>query len=187
MDESLTGGAGGDFYVLGAAVVLADEDAARELFRAVIPAGRNGPFHWHKEGVWARGRMVEALGSAGAVAHVCVHHPTHKKRHEQARAAGMAKLIPQLAVEGIEHLLIEGREASQDVRDRGVILDVFREEHLGSPFTYDWGNKTEPLLWAADAVCGATRELVVGNPHYYKEMEAAGVIGGYHHAGPAGP
>lgn len=188
MDEAVTEDAGGTYYVLGAAVVMADPESARAAFMGVLQAGRSTPFHWHGEGVQARKRMIQALADVGALAHICIHHPTHPKRHEDARRKGIERLVPRLMHEGVDHLLIERREQTQDTKDRAALLDTFRELGLHPPpFTYDWKGKEMAELWGADAVCGAAREMVVGNPRYFTAMQEAGIIAELHYIGGTSP
>lgn len=93
-----------------------------------------------------------------------------------ARAASLAALVPRLIADGIDELLIESRDAAPDTRDRHVLLDIFEKNGMRSPFAYAWRGKDEPLLWTADAVCGAIREYLVGDERYSTMMREVGVV-----------
>jgi hypothetical protein len=125
--------------------------------------------------------MISALEEIGALAHICIHHPTHPKKHEAARGRSLRRLVPHLVGEGVSHLMIEGRERHQDAVDSAVLLDSFRDLKTPQPFTYEWEGKHRAELWAADAVCGATREMAVGRAEYFQAMDAAGIIGGLYY------
>lgn len=177
-DETFPELPGGIAYVVAATVVIADEATTTAALAQVLNAqGRKRPFHWHGEGPTAKQRLVDCLIEVGAVAHVCVHYPTGRKRTEAARARGFREVIPLLITDGITELVIESR-AAQDVDDRAVILDTLNE--LGHPgaFAYHWRSKTESFLWFADGVCGAVRGFLLGNDDqtYYDQLRQAAVI-----------
>jgi len=121
--------------------------------------------------------MHEALVAVGACAHVCVHHPTARRSQEQARAVGIGTLVPVLLAEGIDDLIIESRGPIEDSRDRGTILGLLQEAEGTGAFQYRWETKAEPLLWVADAVCGAVGEAVTKtNEEHLRRMVGSGVI-----------
>ena len=179
LDETYPELRGGIAYVVAATVVVADEAAtAAALSTVVIEPGRKRPFHWHSEGPTAKTRLVDCLIKLGAVAHVCVHYPTGRKKIETARAAGLREVIPLLLAEGTTELIIESR-GPQDLRDRAVILDTLHD--LGTPgdLAYHWRPKAEPFLWLADGVCGAVRGFLLGDADqcHYDRLCQARVIG----------
>ena len=179
MDETSPSDSGGIYYVVAATIILhEDSSQARDILRAVVSEpGRKRPFHWHIEGSDIRGRMIECLGELGAVAHICVHYPTGRKRQELARAEGIKTLLPLLLEEGVDELLIESRgEALVDNRDKRVIIGTL--QRLGNPtLSYDWRDKSDELLWLADAVCGSVREYLLGeNNSYFEQLRELGVV-----------
>jgi len=101
LDETYPELAGGIAYVVAATVLVADEDETRAMLAEVLDAhGRTRPFHWHSEGPLARSRMLQCLEGLGAIAHVCVHYPTRRKRIEGARALCLRAVIPKLIADG---------------------------------------------------------------------------------------
>ncbi len=83
------------------------------------------------------------------------HSEQALRARERARAALMSELVAKLADDGIDHLIIESRGERSDDLDRAVILDGSRQQ-----FSYEWRTKSEPLLWFADALAGAAREII---------------------------
>jgi hypothetical protein len=155
IDETAPEGPGGIYYVVTAAIVIADAAIARTALDAVLPAGRKRPFHWHKEGPEARNALLACIEGLGVVSHVCVHYPTGRQRQEKARAVGLKHLVCALLIDGADELIIESRTANDDRRDQVIILDTLRElGHVGG-IRYEWRPKTEQLLWVADGICGA--------------------------------
>jgi hypothetical protein len=179
MDETAPSDSGGIYYVVAATIILHDDSAQiRERLRGIISQpGRKRPFHWSVEGSEIRARMIACLGEIGAVAHVCVHYPTGRKRQELARAHGIKTLLPLLLNEGVDELLIESRgEALVDNRDKRVIVGTLQS--LGNPtLSYAWRDKSEELLWLADAVCGSIRDYLMGeNSSSFEQLRELGVV-----------
>ena len=179
LDETYPSLPGGTAYVLAAAVLGAERDDVRQAARDVIAQpGRMRPFHWHEEGPLALDRMVDCLQQVGAVAVVCVHRPTAGNQMDRARAAALETLIPPLIAEGISELLIEARGPKEDRRDQATILDTFNALEQPGAFAYGWHSKAEPIVWFADAICGAVRAHLTkpaSAPHFDR-LQAAGVI-----------
>jgi len=181
LDETMDEDSSGMYYVVAATVVIAEPDEARDALRQVIDGrGRHRAFHWHQEGSEVRRRMLKCLAELGVVAHVCVHYPTGRKKLEKARGVALTKLVPCLLDEGVDELMIESRdrpgETTVDDRDRRTILSLFEQEERR--FAYGWHPKAEPLIWTADAVCGAVREhlLRVSDVHI-EELQSCGILG----------
>lgn len=125
-----------------------------------------------------RHRMVECLKELGAVSYVCVHYPTARRGQEQARARALTELLPHLLDDGTTELLIERRTQRGDARDRQTILRALQEMGAPGALRYDWRDKSERVLWLADAVCGVVREYLLQTPEagYYDELKATGVV-----------
>lgn len=179
LDETAPADKGGIYYVVAAAVLL-DANVARGLLDEVLPRNRVRPFHWAREGRQARLRMLDLIESSGAVAHVVVHYPTGRRRQEQARTAAIAELIPLIVSEGASELIIESRSAREDQRDRRSVLEGLRS--VPGDLSYRWDDKTEPLLWVADAVCGAVKEFLLDDEvTHLKRLERRRVVGEIHY------
>lgn len=159
LDETYPELPGGVAYVVGAAVILADEADARAAVAGVFAGtSRRRPFHWREEGPTARQAMIRVLGEIGAVAHVCVHYPTGRKKLEAARAGALQTVVSKIVHDGASLLLIESRGELEDRRDRGVILDTLNALERPGELAYEWRDKSEALLWLADGICGAVRQ-----------------------------
>jgi len=175
IDETTPDGAGGVYYVVAAAMFISDPEDARNTLAGVV-GKRKRPFHWHLGGSTVRTAMVKCLEDLGAVAHVCIHYPTGRRKQEAARSLALTELLPLLIHDGVEELLIEQRGELEDARDRRTVVGVLKDlDHRG--LVYDWRDKGEPLIWPADAVCGAVREWVLRqNSSYYDTLVSAGVL-----------
>ena len=179
LDETSPEGPKGIFYVVGSAVVIADEVTAEKDLRNVIEKPeRKRPFHWSQEGPVARNRMMDCLEDLGVVAHICVHYPTGRHRLNNARSSGIAKMIPYLLHDGVTELYIESRGFREDERDKATILDTLNDLDSSGSLTYGWHGKGEPLLWLADAICGVVREYLLDTKDagYFDRLQKTGVI-----------
>lgn len=174
IDETAPEDKRGIYYVVTAALLL-DADQVRSSLRDVLPSGRRRPFHWANEGPQARDRMMSVIIDTGVVAHVCVHHPTGRRRQEEARRSAIGELLPMIVADGAEELIIESRSAREDQRDRQSVIEALRG--VESTISYRWDRKTEPLLWVADAVCGVVKQYLLGDDaSAFGQLQAASVL-----------
>jgi hypothetical protein len=183
LDETYPELPGGVAYVVGAAVILADEHDARAAVAGIFASTvRQRPFHWHQEGPTARKAIIDVLCEIGAVAHVCVHYPTGRKKLESARGGALHTVIPKIVHDGASLLLIESRGELEDRRDRAVILDTLNALERPGELAYGWRDKSEALLWLADGICGAVRQhLLQIDDSSFDALRHAGVIDRLHY------
>ncbi len=177
MDETSPTGDGAIYYVVSVAVLL-DVDLVTRRLGAVLPVDRKRrrPFHWVDEGPKARDAMLDLLCTCGVIGHVVVHHPTGRKRQEEARGHAVRELVPLAVIEGVTELIIESRGEREDSRDRGNMIEIVRD--LDAALAYRWEPKAEPLLWIADAICGVTKEYLLSeDPAPYERLRTDGVLG----------
>lgn len=174
MDESCPADPRGIYYIVTAAIILDYEQVTCQL-AAVLPSRRRRPFHWVNEGPQARGRMMDLLVGSGLVAHVVVHYPTGRRSQERARNAAITELVPVIIAEGAEELVIESRAAREDGRDRQAVIEALHQ--AGAKLRYRWDDKTTPVLWIADAICGVVKEYLLGeDTEPFKQLRAGGVL-----------
>ncbi len=151
-------------YVVASAVVLSTSlDVAHAAAIEAVGFGtlRNRPFHWVDEGGDSRRAM---LAAAEANAHVLVASVASKvgrRGQEHARQAGLRLMLEFLADEvEIGGLMIESRERSlsptgQNKYDFSTLIDARHGRLLLPGVPFRWVEKTEPLVWLADALAGA--------------------------------
>ncbi len=174
IDETAPADRRGIYYVVTAGLLF-DVDRIRAGLDSVIPGGRKRPFHWATEGSRSRERMLELIIDTGVVAHVVVHYPTGRRRQEEARRAAIGELLPLVVAEGADELIIESRSNREDQRDRESVIEALHRTDPG--ILYRWENKTEPLLWVADALCGMVKEYVLGeDTATFERLQATNVV-----------
>jgi hypothetical protein len=176
MDESLRRGLAGLYLV--AVVVVADDDLddMRHRARSVLRP-RQPRFHWRNEGEATRKAMLTRLvcnGPGLVLAYACRPLP---KRHERARALCLERVTWDLKHNGTDHLVIESRERRNDTKDAATI-ERARRAGKASPalaYTFERPNK-EPLLWLADAACGAISAHLAEDDSTYVDQLPAGLV-----------
>jgi hypothetical protein len=180
IDETSAELSDGMFYVVATTVLLESADVVRPLLAEVV-GERSRPFHWAKEGTQTRDRMLETLCAIGALAVPWVHHPTARKGQERARQGLLAEAVVELVSEGVNELILESRDgvgySSLDAKDAQTLRNTVRSLDVSADLlAWSWAAKSEPLLWAVDAVCGATREFLLGDPRAWDRLVEGKVL-----------
>lgn len=171
VDESLPKPYGGPAsYVLAAVVVEAD--VSEQLRRTAQLMHVSGPrFHWRFEATAAKKRAIDLVASQPALHVVVVGTPiASDKKAERARRLCLERLLFELETSGVGQVFFEARTEVLNRRDLQVI-NAFRArgaigQQLHVAHAYPQGEQAEPLLWIADAVCGAVGADFKGDPKY---------------------
>jgi hypothetical protein len=98
------------------------------------------------------------------------------RKHESARGQSLALVLRCHCTTATE-LIIESREAHRDRYDKQVIAHA--REHSALPADVEVSFRVprdEPLLWAADALAGATLACVTRSPKAGAYAEALGTL-----------
>lgn len=156
------------------AAVVAEPSIAEELRDAMRPlllAGQK-KVHWRGDS-HARHDLVAAVVAELPIdAVVVVRRGPDGERDERRRRKCFETLAPLLAGLGCTELTLESRGVRDDRRDRDMVdalrasrrLDArLRLEHTPGP--------ADPLLWIADAVCGAVVADRVGRSRWLSLLE----------------
>lgn len=128
--------------------------------------------HWNEMERPEQRKAASALAEVGAMHVVAVGSPVPRRRQERARAKCLAKLVEETRGFGLENLVLEGRTAELDRKDRKVVAAVRRSLPKGSHFPqYEHQVGTEArLLWIADLVAGVVRADRDGEPEFKQIM-----------------
>ena len=157
-------------YILSAAVCAqAHVDAIRDSMRALLIAKGHRKLHWRDEDR-GRQRVIAATIAALDVEHLVVvrSNATTAGHPERQRRLCMERLLPELVAMGVGQAIVESRGRKDDQNDHRT-LDILRRKHaLGGRLHLDHvGGPTEPMLWIADACCGAVTQFRCGDPAHY--------------------
>jgi len=99
------------------------------------------------------------------------------EREERRRRKCLELFIPTLVGLGVTDLKFESRGAKPDRLDLDMIRALRASQRVSSLLRIDHvPGPNDPLLWAADALCGAAVAARIGNPHWLETMKAASAV-----------
>jgi hypothetical protein len=154
VDESEPGG-GRDHsaYLISAVIVGPDaRPDARSAVEAVRPT-RMRKLHWYEALATQRLSWLELLRYAVEV--LVIRYDGLPARPERRRRRCLERLVFELDVRGVRHLVLESRGPHADRNDRRL-LDAIRDRGLGRGLRHEHvRGPDEPLLALADIACGA--------------------------------
>jgi hypothetical protein len=174
IDES-NSSTGPGLYVLAAVLVprSAAGDLRASLRSLLLP--RQQRLHWTKENQQRRLRMLQLVAQPDVVPQAYVARaPWHK--HEYVRGRSLALILRNHCMTATE-VIIESRQAHRDKHDRQVIAHARRNSMIAPGVEVSFAPpRDEPLLWAADAIAGATLACVTRSPKASAYAEILGVL-----------
>lgn len=145
------------------------EGEVRALMRDLLLPGQK-KVHWREDRDSRHDVVVDAIAQAGVEALVVVRRGPDGEADERRRRKTLERFVPELEVLGCAHLVLESRGAADDRRDRAM-LDALRARRLSTSLRLDHTpGPGEPLLWIADAVCGAVTADRTGDPRWLDRL-----------------
>ncbi|NGN68445.1 hypothetical protein G5C51_31680 [Streptomyces sp. A7024] len=123
--------------------------------------------HWTKADAAQRDQLARTVAGFDGLHIVAVGAPVRPRRQERARAHCLHRLVYELHSFGVEHLVMESRDAVLNARDIVTVQHArytlpkdarFRVDHLVGA--------ADPLLWVPDVVAGAVRAEKLGDARY---------------------
>lgn len=153
-------------YMFAAALLdPARATTVREQMRALLLPGQK-KVHWREDRDHRHDIVVDVIAGAGVEALVVVRQGSVDDRDERQRRKCLERFVPELEALGCAHLVLESRGPADDKRDRAM-LDALRARQLSTSLRLDhMPGPAEPLLWIADAVCGAITADRTGEPRW---------------------
>ncbi|MCU1389816.1 MAG: hypothetical protein JWL72_3154 [Ilumatobacteraceae bacterium] len=172
---------GGRNYVVACAVALVGDDGAVSArLREVLSSNpdRTRPFHWSTEGPALRAHMLEAVAAVAEVSYAVIGEVTSSHGQEGVRYECMRALL-RLAGDEAVQVVIESRERAlrnlgQNRTDHRAIVDARHAGDVSPLLRYRWADKTDPLVWAPDAIAGMTLAARRANASWLELFAAAG-------------
>ncbi|WP_425571061.1 hypothetical protein [Nonomuraea ferruginea] len=141
-----------------AAVVIdsVDQDDIRVALES-LRVGKSPRLHWRDEPVKRQFAIAQRLTEMPIHGIVTIYIHDRAVRTERARRRCLERLLGEVSLAGCSEVVIEARSAEQDHLDRGLLTGMRRARTLPHDLVVRWQpSVSEPLLWAADAVVGAT-------------------------------
>jgi hypothetical protein len=157
-------------YAMAAVIMKStDHDDIRTALEA-LRLGKRRRLHWRDESPAHRTDIAETLAKLPIDGIITVHLHEKSVRHERARRLCLERLFHELDTENAAKVTVESR-SGEDRLDRSLLTGLRRCRQVSLAMEVDWQSPfDEPLLWAADAVVGATTWWLDGQPAYYKVL-----------------
>jgi hypothetical protein len=174
VDES-NSHSGPGLYILAAVLIpaAAAGDFRRALRSLLLPKQQR--FHWTKEGERQRLRMLNLVVERDVELHTYATRAPWRK-HELARSRSLGLILSNHCSEAAD-IIIESREAHRDRYDRQVIAQARRSSVISREADVTFAvPRDEPLLWAADALAGATLAGLTGSHRASEYSKALGEL-----------
>jgi len=160
-------------YVFGAVItdgVIAEEQA-RDRMRLLLLPGQTKT-HWRDESDKRRDQIISALGECSLAEIVVTRVGPLDERDERRRRKCFTHFAEQLIRNDVWHLCLESRGAQADELDMAMVRALGAQQVLPTSFRLSHlRGKDEPLLWAADAVCGAVVAARIGQVRWLRQLE----------------
>ncbi|MBT2503433.1 DUF3800 domain-containing protein [Curtobacterium sp. ISL-83] len=154
IDESEPGG-GRDttVYVLAAVVVRdAVRESARDEIRSATPR-RMRKLHWYEALPSQRLSWLDLLRHAASV--LVIRYEGAPCRCERRRRRCLERLVHELELRDVHHVVLETRGSARD-RDDRAMFNALRDRGIGRLVRFEHhAASDEPLLALADIACGA--------------------------------
>ncbi len=161
-------------YLLGAAI--ADDavvDDLRSAMRALRLPSSRPKLHWRAESGARRLEVVETIARLPVEGFVVVRQGSVRDRLERRRRKCLELLLRTVTELGCDALTLESRGAADDRRDRQLLHWLRTSGQLQSGLVMSHAaGPADPVLWIADALCGAVAHERTGEPHYLKAIES---------------
>ncbi len=156
-------------YVLAAAIGRrVAESAAREQIEPLLLPGQV-KVHWRDESVKRRDMICRAVVGCELrfLAVVRVGADAAGERPERSRRKCLERLLHELEAQAVEDVVLESRGRADDRRDIEMVNALRGQRRLASGIrlAHEVGRR-EPMLWIADAVCGAVTSARSGTGRY---------------------
>jgi len=160
-------------YVFGAVItdgIVAEENARDRMQELLLPGQTKT--HWRDESDKRRDLIIEALGESNLAEIVVTRVGPIDERDERRRRKCFAHFAEQLIRNDVWHLCLESRGAQADELDMAMVRALGAQQILPTSFRLSHvRGKDDPLLWAADAVCGAVVSARIGQVRWLHRLE----------------
>lgn len=159
-------------YLIAAALI--DESAVPAVRKALddLRLGTEVKAHWHGSSSERREALAARISELPIVG-VVVVHSQHDARDRRGRRKCLEYLLPNLAEMPCSTVTFESR-GHQDRSDVDLLQKFRARKIIGAGLRIDHViGRNEPVLWAADIVAGAVVQRRVGEPKFWKPLQAS--------------
>lgn len=161
-------------YVMGAAVI--DPGAVEDVRKAVadLRLPRERKIHWRDDSDKRHDEVVDAMLGLKVEGFVVVRVGPQSDRSERRRRKTLEPFALGLAGMGCDTLTLESRGPADNRRDIDMVQALRSSRVLTEPMRVQHATgPAEPLLWIADALCGAVVSARRGDPRWLDRIETS--------------
>ncbi len=128
--------------------------------------------HWRDESIRRRNTIIQAIASLEALHVVVVRSGSPLETSERRRRKCLERMACELDQRGVDLIVAESREQSQNARDMKVFNMLRSSQTIGSQLRLcHQPGPIEPALWIADAVAGAYVAARTGTTMFFESVE----------------
>lgn len=160
-------------YLLSAVLVhRSNLELSRSAAAPLRVRGQSKP-HWRDESFRRHDRVIGVAAGLPLESIVVVRLGREGEHPERRRRKCFERLVVELETRGCQRLVLESRGSVDDRRDRQM-LDGLRVARKSSTLRLDHApGGAEPMLWIADAVCGAVVDARTGDDRWFRRITGA--------------
>lgn len=158
-------------YILAVALTLNEHlDDLRDAVEKLRPR-RAKKLHWHDDTDARHHTVLQGLATLPFESFVVIRSaPGDRLEHSRRKCLDL--LLRELEQLGCAELTLESRGPADDQRDRQLLQTLRRARHpAGAIRLHHEAGPRQPLLWIADAVCGAVRRNRAGHSEFLGYIE----------------
>ena len=158
-------------FIFGAVIVLAEHvDSLRAAMRALQLTSEK-KIHWHDDSAKRHLEVMESIAELPLEGLVVVRVGPTTDVPERRRRKCFEGFVPALQALDCTHLTLESRGAHLDRKDRDMLAALRSRKVVTSELRLDHvPGPVEPILWIADAVCGAYVGQRTRGEMYFEEI-----------------
>lgn len=129
--------------------------------------------HWHDEDDKRRLLIAEAIAAMPLRHLVVVRSGRSGERIERQRQKTLERLLYELHGLDVGTVTLESRGSADNLHDRNTLDGLRAQQAMSSRLRVEHvAGPREPMLWVADAVCGATVQRRIGGGTYLETIRA---------------
>lgn len=158
-------------YIMAAPIAEAGDCAELTEAMRTLLLPEQKKVHWRAESRRRRDTIVDVIAELPLEGVVVVRQGPKDDSDERRRRKVLERFLPTLDQLGCVELTLESRGTRLDGRDR-VMLDALRTRREVSGLRLDHATgPSDPVLWIADAICGAIVADRTGDPRWRIRLE----------------
>lgn len=153
-------------YILGAVMGFESGIEQARTAMSALKLGAERKIHWQRDSPQRHMSVIGAIESVPVEGFVVVRCALNDTA-ERSRRKCLEAMLAHLEDCGCVQLTLESRGAKPDRRDGDLLESLRRKHHPGRAVRlYHEPGPKEPMLWIADALCGAVSQYRCGNKQY---------------------